>query len=902
MQKLLYVTPHLSTGGAPQYLLKKLELIIDEYDVHVIEFQDFGIFRIQKDQIIDILKNPLITLQEDKYELMTHIKNIRPDIIHFEEMPELFDISEELTQLIYHPNRKYKIFETSHDSSFDPKKKRFFPDKFLFCSDNQLVKFRSIDVPSCVIEYPEYNFKRKPREEGLKLLGLDPEFKHVLNVGLFTARKNQGEIFEYARQLENEKIQFHFVGNQAPNFQSYWEPLMNSKPQNCIIWGERKDTENFYSCMDLFLFTSRGHDGDKETNPLVLKEAYSWNIPILMHKIDSYLDKYDRKAIYLSDQNNLNFLKIKHVLDLKDGDVNSWCEYDGDMSKPVKININFSDRAWSALENKLICVYDSRNNLCIMRSKVMAQNMFIMPNALPSFVDGLILKIFDANENFFSSLRDVNHNRINNHHLLFEKQYNFDRDIASVVVQNKEIDVIGTEDDPSSWFSMNEVFLSKVYSKMNISKNDTVLDVGGHYGFFSLYALNQGAKTVHIVEPSHENFKILCKNLKEFDNVKKYHLALDKEVGQKEFLLVGPSSTNSFYESYNTQKENPTSLGQTKTIEVNTVPFDQFIKNNNIDRIDAIKLDCEGAEWDIFPTISDDFLKYKVRKISAELHQFNNDKGLEHHYKRSEDIEKRLISLGFDVERKHIESSQPDENGLGQLWAKRFPKIKIVHMLCNTNGPRETESIKHMHRLIEVSGWLYEQSMNERYTDLPPADTCARPDVVQLEPGDYKLTGAHYGNYVAHRKVFENHMNDDFDAVLFCECDAIFIKPPEEIFKIIIDSYDELMYNNLNYMSFGKRIPDWHYEEHEFFGITDRMSEAHCYLVPSNKKSYFIEKFENTGWDTYDLWLNTFVFPDKKCAIIKEPISIQCSGDSYLDKTHKDGTTLLKEGDITYEI
>ena len=66
MQKLLYVTPHLSTGGAPQYLLKKLELIIDEYDVHVIEFQDFGIFRIQKDQIIDILKNPLITLQEDK--------------------------------------------------------------------------------------------------------------------------------------------------------------------------------------------------------------------------------------------------------------------------------------------------------------------------------------------------------------------------------------------------------------------------------------------------------------------------------------------------------------------------------------------------------------------------------------------------------------------------------------------------------------------------------------------------------------------------------------------------------------------------------------------------------------------------------------------------------------------
>ena len=260
------------------------------------------------------------------------------------------------------------------------------------------------------------------------------------------------------------------------------------------------------------------------------------------------------------------------------------------------------------------------------------------------------------------------------------------------------------------------------------------------------------------------------------------------------------------------------------------------------------------------------------------------------------------IELGYDVEREHVTSNQPDENGLGQIWAKRYPKIKVVHMLCTTEGQREKESIKHINRLLDVSNWVYDQSMNKRFTDLPPADTCARPDVVQLEPGDYKLTGAHYGNFMAHRRVFEEHMTDDYDAILFCECDAIFIKPPEEVYKIIIDSYDDLMYNNLNYMSFGKRIPDWHYDEYESFGVTDRMSEAHCYLVPTSKKQYFIDKFESTGWDTYDLWLNSFVFPDKKCGIIKEPISIQCSGHSYLDKSHKDGTTLLKEGDITYEL
>ena len=191
-----------------------------------------------------------------------------------------------------------------------------------------------------------------------------------------------------------------------------------------------------------------------------------------MHKIDSYLDKYDKKATYLSTENNLNFLKIKHLLDMKDGDVNVVVEYDGDMSKHVKININFSESAYEVLENKLICVYDLRNKLCIMRSKVMAPNMFIVPNSLPSFVDGFIFKIFDANDNYFSSLREPNQNRIDKHHLLYEKEIKLDRNLPDVVVNENEIDVIGTEDDPSSWFTMSEVFLSKVYQKMNITKND----------------------------------------------------------------------------------------------------------------------------------------------------------------------------------------------------------------------------------------------------------------------------------------------------------------------------------------------------------------------------------------------------------------------------------------------
>ena len=106
------------------------------------------------------------------------------------------------------------------------------------------------------------------------------------------------------------------------------------------------------------------------------------------------------------------------------------------------------------------------------------------------------------------------------------------------------------------------------------------------------------------------------------------------------------------------------------------------------------------------------------------------------------------------------------------------------------------------------------------------------------------------------------------------------------------------------FMSFGKRIPDWHYEEYDSFGVTTRMSEAHCYLLScrQDSRTYYTEKISSSKWDTFDLWLNDNIFNDVKSGIVKRPLSIQCSGNSYLDKTFKDGTTLINNEDmISYE-
>ena len=132
MKKLLCVAPHLSTGGLPQYLTKKIELIKDDYEIYLVEWVDCtgGVLVVQKERIQKLIPSDrFFVLGEDKTEFLNIVNKIKPDIIHLEEIPEYFmefDIAKEL----YRQDRPYFLVETSHDSSYDTTKKSFFPDKF----------------------------------------------------------------------------------------------------------------------------------------------------------------------------------------------------------------------------------------------------------------------------------------------------------------------------------------------------------------------------------------------------------------------------------------------------------------------------------------------------------------------------------------------------------------------------------------------------------------------------------------------------------------------------------------------------------------------------------------------------------------------------------------------------
>ena len=311
----MILTPHMSTGGCPQVVAKKVELLRDYYNVIVVEWEMLAwAFVVQRNRVVDMIGDKFITLSENKeYDLFNTIEDHKVDYIMIEEFSETF-MPNHIMKRLYSKNREYKIFETTHCSYTDPNWKKFLPDKFIFVSPHSLEVFKGMGVPMDLIEYP-IDIKIPAKEYYQNLLGLDPEYKHIINIGLFTPGKNQGYAFEIARLLQDFKIKFHFIGNQASNFINYWQPIMDSKPDNCIVWGERNDVDSFIQACDVHLFSSV-----LELNPLSIKESLEYSKPTMIFNLNTYSGKYNNTEDihFLTGEVNLDSAKLLSLLDSKE--------------------------------------------------------------------------------------------------------------------------------------------------------------------------------------------------------------------------------------------------------------------------------------------------------------------------------------------------------------------------------------------------------------------------------------------------------------------------------------------------------------------------------------------------------------------------------------------------------
>ena len=283
--KIMFIAPHLSTGGMPAFLQKSIECL--HTDVCVVEYQCHSLdYVVQRNVIKELVGDAFATLYEDKMELFNLIKVWKPDVIHIHEPSERLD--RQMVEELYNPDRQYRIVETCHDVSFDCKKEKIFhPDAYYFCTPYHLETFASSPSYKEVIEFPiDDSTNKNDVFKDLAKEGFDIRKTNVVNIGLWTPGKNQAEGIEIARKYP--EMDFHFIGNQAGNFKHYWEPLMKDLPANVKVWGERHDAHRFMMLADIFMFNSTW-----ECNPLVLREAIGHGLPIIARNLPQYGIMFD---------------------------------------------------------------------------------------------------------------------------------------------------------------------------------------------------------------------------------------------------------------------------------------------------------------------------------------------------------------------------------------------------------------------------------------------------------------------------------------------------------------------------------------------------------------------------------------------------------------------------------
>ncbi|MDD5638770.1 MAG: FkbM family methyltransferase [Candidatus Pacebacteria bacterium] len=128
-----------------------------------------------------------------------------------------------------------------------------------------------------------------------------------------------------------------------------------------------------------------------------------------------------------------------------------------------------------------------------------------------------------------------------------------------------------------------------LYKDVQIKKGDVVIDAGANFGLFSALASSLGA-TVYAFEPvKSTREKYLEKTAQLNENINIIPLALSNTIDN--ILIKGESNVSaSIVEDVN-QKQ-----GDLINEIVSTITLDDWVKQNNISKIDFIKADIEGAE------------------------------------------------------------------------------------------------------------------------------------------------------------------------------------------------------------------------------------------------------------------------------------------------------------------
>lgn len=200
--------------------------------------------------------------------------------------------------------------------------------------------------------------------------------------------------------------------------------------------------------------------------------------------------------------------------------------------------------------------------------------------------------------------------------------------------------------------TFKEIFMDECYMdglELHVSNNSTIIDIGANAGFFTLFAASSfNNSRVLAYEPAPSNFKQLARNrgLNADCNIKCFQKAVAGHSGTVEIMFDPDDSfTTNATIFQKPHKHN-------KVIQVPSITLSDIFREHSIERCDLLKMDCEGAEYDIIYSCTLECLS-RIDQIAMEVHGGIGSR------QNIESMEAYLNEQGFATRRRPV----------GMLWA-----------------------------------------------------------------------------------------------------------------------------------------------------------------------------------------------------------------------------------------
>ncbi len=181
--------------------------------------------------------------------------------------------------------------------------------------------------------------------------------------------------------------------------------------------------------------------------------------------------------------------------------------------------------------------------------------------------------------------------------------------------QNLLFKLLSSDSKARLELSSNKIF-NTIINKLN--KKSIVLDIGANIGNVSNYILEKTNTTIFAFEPNRLCFEIMVRRFVDNERIKTYNLAVSNYKGTSKLYLHKKSKgINDFnYIESSSLKNQKDNLSKDNKVMINVINISEVLSKFN--EIDLIKIDVEGSEYEILPTLIAE--KHKIKNVLCEFH------------------------------------------------------------------------------------------------------------------------------------------------------------------------------------------------------------------------------------------------------------------------------------------